>query len=755
MKLNIIRPPLLLTFLLFVYAGTNAQQNKDKGIRMYSQRLQEKLKPSSLQFWLDIRPDEKINPADFLTNFKLDLKLTAADEFKLLQELKDQDGNTHNKFQQYYKGIKVEGAECIVHELKGFVKSVNGRWVSGINLAATPAIKETGALNYALASMTNKNFIWLNKDAEKWKALIKEKDISINPKGQLVFCLKDPQKDFLADNITLAWKFTVLVNPVYESKCIYVDAGTGKIIRQQLIMPSSCNTGFGATSWYSNRYCTTTYRGWPDNAYHLDNSDGACDGRSRIASRRGDPIIPYNYGDADNNFFDADGVNGYNQKAGVTTYFALVNAYDYYKYVHGRLSYDNANAGIDAYSENNSSWCENWNARWNTVTHTLHFGSGNTSAATDDINSVDAVGHEFTHGVVQFSANLNYSYESGALNESFADIFGEMVEGSALGSVDWQMGTEIGSPIRSFNNPNSHGQPDTYGGSYWYSGAADNGGVHTNSGVQNYWFYLLSVGGSGTNDATRTFNVAGLGTTKARSIAYRNLTYYLVSSSVYTDAREGAIRAATDLYGSCSNEVLQTANAWYAAGVGYNEYNNGAAMCGNYISVGLPAFFKNPGAIYLGQTCVINFSSTGLGGNYIASGTSITMFPGATASPLFIAYIDPCAVAAYSLTPEQPNSNAGENAVAKSTNNLNSKGIEKNVLVSATVYPNPASSFITIKTNIAINRNLCLIVDVSGKKTACSFINSNTVDVSKLSPGIYFLNITNEGKTEALKFIKQ
>ena len=118
------------------------------------------------------------------------------------------------------------------------------------------------------------------------------------------------------------------------------------------------------------------------------------------------------------------------------------------------------------------------------------------------------------------------------------------------------------------SDPNSHGHPDTYMGDYWYYGSDDNGGVHINSGVQNYWFYLLCEGGSGQNDSANYYNITAIGIDKAAAIAYRNLTVYLGPNSNYEDARFYSIQSAVDLYGSCSNEVVQVTNAWYAVGVG-------------------------------------------------------------------------------------------------------------------------------------------------------------------------------------------
>ena len=84
----------------------------------------------------------------------------------------------------------------------------------------------------------------------------------------------------------------------------------------------------------------------------------------------------------------------------------------------------------------------------------------------------------------------------------------------------------------------------------------------------NYWFYLLSVGKTGTNDKGTAYNVQGITIGKAAKIAFRTLTTYLTASSQYANARTAAIQSATDLYGATSNEVRQTTNAWCAVGVG-------------------------------------------------------------------------------------------------------------------------------------------------------------------------------------------
>ncbi|HKK88181.1 MAG TPA: M4 family metallopeptidase, partial [Saprospiraceae bacterium] len=194
-------------------------------------------------------------------------------------------------------------------------------------------------------------------------------------------------------------------------------------------------------------------------------------------------------------------------------------------------------------------------------------GDGNDNPLT----GIDVVSHELTHGVTGNSSRLIYRNESGALNESFSDIFGNTVERYALGdSADWLIGRE-NYTLRDMSNPNAFGDPDTYRGENWWTSAENNGGVHTNSGVMNYWFHLMAEGGVGTNDNDLSYAVDGVGFYEAAQISHRNNVFYLVPSSNYEDARIGALLSAEDIYGSCSNEVEQVALAWNAVGVGPAE----------------------------------------------------------------------------------------------------------------------------------------------------------------------------------------
>jgi len=257
-------------------------------------------------------------------------------------------------------------------------------------------------------------------------------------------------------------------------------------------------------------------------------------------------------------------------RAGVGIHWASEQTYDYFLETFGRNSYDDEGGAIITYAD----WVEGDeinNAFWAGAYAAYGAGDGEVYGSW---GAIDVVGHEISHGVTDHSAKLVYQGESGALNESFSDIFGATVEFYAEGrdKGDWLTGEDIykgiGS-IRSMQNPKARFDPDTYLGEYWFNTrfSHDNGGVHTNSGVQNHWFYLLTEGGSGENDDGISFQVTGIGLDDASSIAYRSLTNYLLPDSRYMDAASYSIQATEDLFGEVSQQVQSVQSAWEAVGI--------------------------------------------------------------------------------------------------------------------------------------------------------------------------------------------
>ena len=218
-----------------------------------------------------------------------------------------------------------------------------------------------------------------------------------------------------------------------------------------------------------------------------------------------------------------------------SAYQFLGSTYDYFSATHGRDSYDNAGAVLLATVNYDVNY---QNAFWNGTQ--MVFGDG---FAVEDVTA-----HELTHAVTERTANLEYVWQSGALNESFSDIFGAMVD-----RADWLMGEDLPiGAIRDLQNPGAFGQPDNMSG--WVATCADNQGVHTNSGIFNKAFANVATA-IGKNEAERIF--------------YRTLTTpgYLSPQATMEDARGAAIQSAVDLFGSGSAQVNATTSGLAAVGL--------------------------------------------------------------------------------------------------------------------------------------------------------------------------------------------
>ncbi|MHB8858346.1 MAG: M4 family metallopeptidase [Thermoleophilia bacterium] len=231
------------------------------------------------------------------------------------------------------------------------------------------------------------------------------------------------------------------------------------------------------------------------------------------------------------------------------------HTYDYYFNTFGRDSINGSGMTIVSSVHYSNSYN---NAFWNGQQMVYGDGDGNVFSPLG--SALDVVGHELTHGVTQYTADLVYADQPGALNESYSDVLGELVEKSGEGSLDWLMGEDVYTPhapgdaLRSLSNPQAYGQPANMSG-YVYT-SSDNGGVHTNSGIPNKAAYNIAT---------------AIGADKMGRIWYRALTLYLNADSQFSDARDASVQAAADLYGNPSAEVTAVQNGFSAVGIGAGQ----------------------------------------------------------------------------------------------------------------------------------------------------------------------------------------
>jgi Zn-dependent metalloprotease len=509
--------------------------------------------------------------AAFFQDYKQYFQISDDNKIQWHRSTQDEIGS-HHRYNQHYKGIEIIGAEFILHEKNGTVWHANGQLVHGLNMdVGAPALSEQAALQAALRHIGAETYMWQNPANEAFlKRERGDANATFYPKGELK--LTSGKAEMTAENMKLVYRFDIYAEKPLGRYYVDIDAKTGEVVNKISRIHDVDVIGSGASLY--NGTVEMVVDQVSASSFRLQENGNIF---------RGADIRTFNMNNGTNynaaTDFTSTSANGPWDGAGVSAHWGAEATYDYYFIQHGRNSVDDAGFTLLSYVHTNLvglGYPNNVNAFWD--------GSRMTYGDGDGVNyfplvCLDVVGHELTHGVTDYSSNLIYQNESGALNESFSDIFGNAVEffkenpslNSGFPVATWRVGEDMsasGLGIRNMQNPNEFSDPDTYQGTFWYTGTGDNGGVHTNSGVQNFWFYLLVEGGSGTNDVGYAYNVTGLGLTDAARIAYTNNNSFLTSSSNYDAARNGAIAAAEQLFGVGSPEALSTAEAWLAVGVG-------------------------------------------------------------------------------------------------------------------------------------------------------------------------------------------
>jgi Zn-dependent metalloprotease len=238
---------------------------------------------------------------------------------------------------------------------------------------------------------------------------------------------------------------------------------------------------------------------------------------------------------------------------------------DFYREVLGRNSIDGKGMEIKSIVHFGKNYN---NAYWDGEKMT--YGDGDGKFFTPLSGGLDVVGHEMTHGVTEHTSGLAYSGQSGALNESWSDTMGEIIEQwsenkagfgtvDAAKAADWLIGEDVMTPgvagdaLRSMRAPGTAYSGDTQPAdmAHYKNTQSDNGGVHTNSGIPNHAAYDIGV---------------AIGSEKLAKIWYTTETTYLKSSANFADAAAATIAAAQQLYGTGA-ESQAVADAWKAVGV--------------------------------------------------------------------------------------------------------------------------------------------------------------------------------------------
>lgn len=558
---------LLVSGLMFgssLYAGNTISQKTVK--------QRQSLENSNIPTYIEFVQSDRIALSDMEGFFKQYYKSENNFSFREIGREEDQLGFVHIRYEQQYNGNGIELAEVIAHTKNGVIHSLNGKLLDRKPSQTEKVLSEEAALQAALNYVGANTYKWeLPEEEVHLKFETNNPAATYQPHGELKYVSSAIELN--PAELKLTYKFNIYAQDPLSRQEIYVDATNGQIVFTNNLIHTANSQGTAVTAYSGTQTFTTD--SLSPTSYRL-RSTGRGNGIFTYDLQRGTNYNNFvDFTDADNVW---NNVNANRDEYATDAQWGSEGTYDYYFSKFNRNSINNNGFALVSYLHYSVNFN---NAFWDGQRMT--YGDGN--ANTTPLCALDVASHEVTHGLTTFTANLIYANESGALNESFSDIFGTAVEFFHRPSrANWTIGEDIGFAFRSMSNPNSRQNPDTYNGTFWTQTNATGGctptqqndqcGVHNNSGVQNFWFYLLSQGGTGTNDNGDAYSVTGVGIDTAATIAYRNLVVYLTQSSNFADARFYSIQSASDLYGECSPIYQSVVNAWHAVGVG-NAYTPG------------------------------------------------------------------------------------------------------------------------------------------------------------------------------------
>ncbi|MFD8739320.1 M4 family metallopeptidase [Streptomyces sp. NPDC059618] len=473
--------------------------------------------------------------------------LGAKEKLVVRDVVKDADGTVHTRYERTYNGLPVLGGDLVVHEKAGKTE--------GVTKAIKASIKVASLKPLVTTAKAEKQALTAAKDAGSAKTAADQA----------------PRKVIWAATGKPTLAYETVIGGLQDDGTpnelhVITDAATGK----KLYEYQGIETGTGKTLYSGTVTLNTTLSG---STYSL--TDGTRGGHKTYNKSH------TTTSSAGTLFTDADDVWGTgtasssttDQTAAADAAYGAQETWDFYKNTFGRSGIKNNGVGAYSRVHYGSSY---ENAFWDDSCFCMTYGDG--ASNTHPLTSLDVAGHEMSHGVTANTAGLNYSGESGGLNEATSDIFGTGVEFYANNSSDvgdYLIGEKInlngdGTPLRYMDKPSKDG-----GSADYWSSSVGNLDVHYSSGVANHFFYLLSEGSgaktiNGVSYNSPTYNgstVTGIGRAAALQIWYKALTTYFTSTTNYKSARTGTLSAAAALYGSGSTQYNAVAAAWSAVNV--------------------------------------------------------------------------------------------------------------------------------------------------------------------------------------------
>ncbi|MET8772656.1 M4 family metallopeptidase [Streptomyces sp. NPDC004658] len=472
--------------------------------------------------------------------------LGAQEKLVVKDVVKDADGTVHTRYERTYAGLPVLGGDLIVHTAK------SGK-TQGVTKATKSAIKVSSLKPQITAAKAEKQAVSAAKTLGSAKT---------TADGARKVIWAGSGKPVLAyETVVGGLQDDGTPNQLH----VITDAATGKkLYEYQGIENATGKTLYSGTVTLNSVQSGSTYQ-LTDSARGNHKTYNLARKTSGTGTLVASSTNVFGTGTASSSSSD--------QTAAADAAYGAAETWDFYKSTFGRNGIKNNGVGAYSRVHYGNAYV---NAFWDDSCFCMTYGDG--SGNVDPLTSLDVAGHEMSHGVTSNTAGLNYSGESGGLNEATSDIFGTGVEffaNNASDPGDYLIGEKIdingdGTPLRYMDKPSKDG-----GSADYWSSSVGSKDVHYSSGVANHFFYLLSEGSgsktiNGVTYNSPTYNgaaVTGIGRAKALQIWYKALTTYMTSTTNYKAARTATLNAASALYGSTSTEYKAVAAAWTAVNV--------------------------------------------------------------------------------------------------------------------------------------------------------------------------------------------
>ncbi len=552
----------------------------------------------------------------FLNSLKTDLKISnVGEEFRMIYDETDELGYRHIKLEQTYKGVPIYGGEAVVHTTKnGIAEFLMGKVFPSPVLNPTPNISASAAIELSLKDLGKNTIVQKSGNINQF--------LKLDPDTAELTILNENKKNYLV--------YQVSVRPnILERWVYFIDAHSGQVVSKfnhtctlDGVASATAKDLNGITKTFSTVQVGANY-------YMIDATKSMFNTQSSLPDNPKGVIWTI---DAQNSRIDADEMDLAHVSStsrtnwNATAVSAHINAsicYDYYLSKFNRNSLNGAKGNIVSViniADEDGKGMDNayWNGQF--------MGYGNGKDGFKPLaGALDVAGHEMTHGVIENTAKLEYRNQSGALNESFADIFGALIDRD-----DWTLGEDVvktnvfpSGALRSLENPNQGGKNDNgyqpkNMSQYQFlkdTPSEDNGGVHINSGIPNHAFFKFATG-------------AGMNKDKAERVYWRAMTTYMTRTSKFADLRVAVIQAAKDIHGE-GQETAAAKAAFDFVGItdgsattggGTGNTGTGNTSTDNTLPVNpgtesLVAFDPTDNSLYAGLFSGSNFTkiSNGLG----------------------------------------------------------------------------------------------------------------------------------------------